>query len=286
VNSRILRNLVLICSLVLFVGTLLGDRRRQIYQIATDLERTASRLAQSNYDYFRGWNAEFTDIEQAVLFKSEAFASSSRLFLRLAEEKSEYYKDGYARTNLYSAYVFLTRSFADLEVEMKTAGVMPYLLGQCRKILEQMEREFSQWPAADNLAYLAGKYVKARDASVYLIERIGPGDYKRRAFKDLESLIKFNYDQGRGINPWDYLVEIPYDALEKIEEGPLLDISFEGSLVIESSNRPNRPVYLIEDGKKRGVTSPRVLQRLGGWDRVIEIPAEIINNYPDGEPIT
>lgn len=285
-NSRFLRGFVLICLLVLFVGALLGDRRGQIHQIATDLERTASRLAESNYDYFRGWDAKFTDVEQAVLFKSEAFASSSRLFLKLAEERSEYYKDGFTRTNLYSAFVFLTRSFAELEDEMQAAGVMPYLLSQCKKILEQMEYEFSQWPAADNLAYLTGKYVKARDASVFLIERIGPGEYKRRAFKDLESLIKFNYDQGRGINPWDYLVEIPYDTLEKMEEGPLLELSFEGKLVIESSKRPNRPVFLIEGGKKRGVTSPRVLQRLGGWDRVIEVPAEIIDNYPDGEPIT
>ncbi|MFC2163383.1 hypothetical protein ACFLT2_00125 [Acidobacteriota bacterium] len=285
-NPKVLRSFVFICSLVLFVGALFSDRRRQIHQIATDLESTASRLAQSNYDYFRGWDAKFSDIEQAALFKSEAFASSSRLFLRLAEERSEYYKDGYTRTNLYSAFTFLTRSFADLEDEMKTAGVMPYLLGQCKRILEQMEHEFSQWPAVDNLAYLAGKYVKARNASVYLIERIRPGEYKRRPFKDLESLIRFNYDQGRGIYPWDHLVEIPYDALEKMEEGPLLDLSFEGWLVIESSNRQNRPVYLIENGKKRGVTSPQVLQRLGGWDRVIEVPGEIINNYPDGDPIT
>ncbi len=285
-NSKFKKSFVFICSFVLFMGTLLGDRQKQIHQIATDLERTASRLAQSNYDYFRGWDAKFTDIEQAALFKSEAFASSSRLFLKLAEERSGYYKDGYARTNLYSAFVFLTRSFADLEDEMKSAGVMPYLLGQCKRTLEQLEYEFSQWPAANNLAYLTGKYVKARNASVYLIERIRPGEYKRRAFKDLESLIRFNYDQGRGINPWDHLVEIPYDILEKMEEGPLLDLGFEGWLVIESSNRSNRPVYLIEDGKKRGVTSPRILQRLGGWDKVIEVPVEIINSYPDGEPIT
>jgi hypothetical protein len=43
---------------------------------------------------------------------------------------------------------------------------------------------------------------------------------------------------------------------------------------------------LIEDGKKRGVTSPRVLQRLGGWSRVLEVPAEVIAGYPDGKPIT
>lgn len=285
-NSKLKKGCVFACALTLLVGTLLADRRRQIHRIATDLERTASQLSQRNYDYFRGWDAKFTDIEQAALFKSEAFASSARLFLRLAEERSEYFKDGYTRTNLYSAYVYLSKSFSDLEEEMKNAGVMPYLLSQCQRSLEHMEHEFSLWPAADNLAYLNGKYVKARDASVYLIERLRPGVYTRRAFKNLESLIRFNYDQGRGINPWDYLVEIPYDTLEKMEEGPLLALSFEGWLVIEASKRPNRSVYLIEDGKKRGVTSPRVLQRLGGWDRVVELPAEIINSYPDGEPIT
>jgi hypothetical protein len=285
-NSKVKIVFVLVCSLVLFVGALLADRRRQIYQIASDLERTASQLSQSNYDFFRGWDGKFTDIEQAVLFKSEAFTSSARLFLRLAEERSEYFKDGYTRTNLYSAFVYLTKAFADLEEEMRSAGVMPYMLGQCKRALERMEQEFALWPAADNLAYLNGKYVKARDASVYLIERIKPGEYTRRAFKNLESLIRFNYDQGRGLNPWDYLVEITYETLEKMAEGPLLDLNFEGWLVIEASNRPNRPVYLIEDGEKRGVTSPSVLQRLGGWDRVVELPAEIINSYPDGEPIT
>jgi len=44
-------------------------------------------------------------------------------------------------------------------------------------------------------------------------------------------------------------------------------------------------VYLIEAGKKRGVTSPRVLERLGGWSKVYEVPAEVIAGYPDGDPI-
>jgi len=81
-------------------------------------------------------------------------------------------------------------------------------------------------------------------------------------------------------NPWDHLVDVPYETLERMEEGPVLDLSFEGELVKELSTRPNRPVCLIERGKKRGVTSPKVLQRLGGWENVYEIPAEIINSYP------
>lgn len=265
--------------------TATGDTRGNIYKLGVDLERTASQLAQSNYEHFRGWNAEFTDVEQSALFKSEAFVASCRLFLRLAEERSEYLKSGYVRTNLYQAFVFLNRSFQDLEDEMRNAGVIPYSLSQCGRILERMDSEFSEWPSVDNLSYLHEKYVKARDASVYKIERQGRGVYILRAFKNLESLYRYNYILDRGSNPWDYLVEVPNDTLRKMEEGPVLDLSFEGELVIELSTRPNRPVYLIERGKKRGVTSPRILQRLGGWEHVYEVPAEIINSYPDGEPI-
>jgi hypothetical protein len=263
----------------------IGDTRGNIYKLGIDLERTASQLAQSNYEHFRGWNSEFTDVEQSALFKSEAFLASCRLFMRLAEEKSEYFKSGYVRTNLYHAFVFLNRSFKDFEDEMRKAEVMPYSLSQCGRILGQMDYEFSKWPSVDNLSYLHDKYVKARDASVYKIERQGPGIYILRAFKNLESLYRYNYSLNRGNNPWDFLVEVPYETLERMELGPVLDLNFEGKLIIELSTRPNRSVYLIEHGKKRGVTSPRVLQRLGGWERVYEVPSEVINSYPDGEPI-
>jgi hypothetical protein len=148
-----------------------------------------------------------------------------------------------------------------------------------------MDYEFSEWPSVDNLSYLHEKYVKAKDASVYKIERQGPGVYILRAFKNLESLYRYNYSLDRGNNPWDFLVEVPYETLERMDKGPDLNLSFDGELVIELSKRPNRSVYFIERGKKRGVTSPRVLQRLGGWERVYEVPAEIINSYPEGEPI-
>jgi hypothetical protein len=284
-QQKALKLCVSLLLMTFFAAGALGDVRGNIYNLGLELERTASQLAQSSYEHFKGWNAEFTDVEQYALFKSEAFVASCRLFLRLAEERSEYLKSGYVRTNLYHAFVFLNRSFEDLEDEMRNAGVMPYSLGQCQRILDQMEHEFSQWPSVDNLSYLHDKYVKARDANVYRIERQGPGIYILRVFKSLESLYRFNYNLNRGNNPWDYLVEVPYETLERMEEGPALDLSFEGELVIEQSTRPNRSVYLIERGKKRGVTSPRVLQRLGGWDRVYEVPREVIDSYPNGDPI-
>lgn len=262
-----------------------ADRRGQIYRLGLDLDKQAYALAQSSYEHFKGWNGAISDQEQAILFKSEAFAASCRLFLKMTEDRSNYFRSGYLRTNIYNAFIFLARSFKELEEEMRRGNIMPYSLSDCREILERMDYEFSKWPAADNLAYLHQKYVKARDATVWMIERRGPGEYIRRGFKDLESLYRYNYDQERGKDPWKYLVEVSYDTLEKMDKGSMIEITFEECMVIEQGTRPGRPVYLIQGGKRRGVSSPQVLKRLGGWDRVFEVPAEVINKYPEGEPI-
>jgi len=280
------KKIILVSLMVLFITyTVTADRRAQLSNLAQGLEQQATRLAQSNYEHFKGWNQTISDQEQAVLFESEAFASSCRLFLKLTSEQSGYFRSGYLRTSLFNAFIFLTNAFDELNKEMQKAGVIPYEMRDIKRTLERMDYEFSYWPAPDNLAYLHQKYVKARDASVYMIERKGPGKYILHAFKNLESIFRFNYDLNRGKDPWKYLDEVPYDTLNKMEEGPMIDRSFEGLLVIENSTRPNRSVYLIERGKKRGITSPRVLERYGGWSKVFEIPAEIIAAYQEGEPI-
>lgn len=280
------RKTVILVSLFLFIPLLASaDRRGAVHNLALELERQATELALDNFEHFKGWNGVISDEEQAVLFKSEAFSASSRLFLKLAEETSDYFSTGYLRTNLYNAFAYIVRAFKELEEEMKQGGVMPYALSNCGRTLKLMEYEFSQWPSADNLAYLHQKYVKAQNAAVYMIERRDIGVYVRHAFKNLESLWRYNYDLNRGKDPWKYLMEVPEGTLEKMEEGGLIDLTFEGKLVIEQSNRSNRPVYLIEKGKKRGITSPQVLTRFGGWGKVYEIPLEIISSYPEGEPV-
>lgn len=276
--------------LVILFSTLIpaarADRRQEIYGLALELEKQASFLAQTSFDNFKGWNSNISDEEQAVLFKSEAFLASCRLFLRLTEERSDYYRAGFLRTNLYNAFLYLTHAFQDLEDSMRKVGVMPYAVRDCRSLLNSMDAEFSRWPMSDNLAYLHQKYVKARNNTVYMIERRGPGLYVRHAFKDLESLFRFNYDLKRGKDPWKHLVEVEAYTLEKMEEGGMIELTFEGWLIIEQSNRPNRPVYLIENGEKRGLTSPRVVERFGGWGKVFEVPVEIIARYPEGDPIS
>jgi len=262
-----------------------ADRRAGIYETAVELERLSTNLAQDSFEHFKGWNGAISDQEQAILFKSEAFAASCRLFLKLAEGRSEYFREDFVRTNLFNAFTYLAGSFNELEEEMRKGSVMPYALSDCRKMLNRMEREFSQWPAAENLAYLDQKYVKARDASVYLIERKAVGNYIRLPFKNLESLWRYNYDRNRGSDPWKHLVEVPYDTLEKMRVGRTIDLTFEGRLIIEQSSRRNRPVYLVENGRKRGLANAQIVARFGGWSKVFEVPREVIDSYPEGPPI-
>lgn len=263
-----------------------ANDRQSVYNLGLELERQAALIAQSSFDHFQGWNNTISDEEQAVLFKSESFLASCRLFLRLAEEQSGYYSAGYLRTNLYNAFIYLTRAFQDLEESMGRAGVMPYSISDCRRLLNRMDESFSGWASPDNLAYLHEKYVKAADATVYLIERKGPGLYVRHPFKSLESLFRYNYNLKRGNNPWKYLVEVSADTLEKMEEDTLIDLTFEGCLIIEQSDRRVRGVYLIENGKKRVLTGPKVVERFGGWSKVFEVPVEIVAAYPEGESIS
>lgn len=262
-----------------------ADRDRNIYELAKQLADVSLRMSQVSYDHYKGWGSEISDQEQAILFKAESFAASCRLFLRLTEDRFNYFKTGYLRTNLYNAFVNLIRSYSDLENETRTVGRIPYSLDDCRRLLDRMEHEFSLWPSADNLAYLHQKYVKAINNSVYLIEKIGPGEYVRRPFKNLESLFRYNFDQNRGKDPWQHLVQVSAEILERMAEDEMIDLTFEGYLLIEMSDRPNRPVYLIKDGKKCGISSPSVLQRYGGWNRVYEVPADILNSYAEGETI-
>jgi hypothetical protein len=271
---------------ILFSAVFLqADQRGVLSSLAADLEQKASGLAQSSFDYFKGWNGTISDQEQAVLFKSEAFAASCRLFLKLAEERSDFFQTNQLRTNLYSAFTYLFSSFQELDQEMQKTGVRPYELRDCRQVLRRMEQAFADWPSPDNLAYLDQRYVKDRRAAVYLIVKKSTAVFIKYPFKNLESLYRYNYNQNRGKNPWDYLVEVKTETLNKMEQGDLIDLNFEGRLVIEQSNKPNRPVYLIEGGKRRGLTSPSVLARYGGWSKVFEVPDEVINSYPEGDPI-
>ncbi len=261
-------------------SSILAGSRQQIQELAGRLAQQADYLAQSSFDGFKGWKGEISDQEQAVLFKSEAFAASCRLFLRLCEENSGFSGPDNLRTNLFNAFTFLARSFRELEKDFRSSA-----LNDCRKNLNDLERAFKNWPAPDNLAYLHQKFVQADDQTVYLIERRQQGEYLRRPFTSLESLFRFNYILNRNKDPWKYKVQIDRQTLRKMVLGMPIALTFNGCLVMDKLAYPNRPVFLIENGTKRPITSPAALTRFGGWKAVFEVPADVIGTYPLGDPV-
>jgi len=277
---------LLICGFVgALSGSLMADTRSDIVELAVRLEAQAASLARESFEHFKGWKGEISDREQGILFKSEAFSACCRLFVTLAEERSDYWRSDHLRTNLFNALTYLATTLDDLNREMEKGGVRPFALSDCSKLLERMEREFANWPESDNLADLYLKYVKAADETVYLISRLGNGRYVRRPFKNLESHFRFNYDMKRGKNPWKYLVEVDRRTLEKIDVGAEISLTFEGQLIIEEGKRPNRAVYLIRGSRKCPLANSAVLDRFGGWSKVYELPADVVSAYPDGEEV-
>jgi hypothetical protein len=255
----------------------LASSREDIRSLGDKLTQQAAYLAQSSFDHFKGWKDEITDQEQAILFKSETFAASCRLFLRLSEETVG---SDSLRTNLFNAYTFLVRSFKELEKDFQS-----YALNDCRETLNDLERAFESWPASDNLAYLHLKFVQSSDQTVYLIERRQPGEYLRRPFVSLESLFRYNYLQKRSKDPWKYKVQVDEATLNKMARGEPVALTFDNCLIMDAIEYPNRPVFLIENGKKRPLSSPSALNRFGGWKAVFEVPVQVIESYPLGQPV-
>ena len=107
-------------------------------------------------------------------------------------------------------------------------------------------------------------------------------NFIRRPFKNLESLFRYNYDRTRGKNPWEHLVEVSGETLKKMRIEAAIDLTFEGRMIIEQSTRKNRPVYLIENSKRRPIADASIVERRGGWGRVFEVPLEVINAYDEG----
>jgi hypothetical protein len=145
-----------------------GDRRSFVGQLTIDLLRQAEYLSQSSYEYFMGWNGAISNQEQAVLFKSEEFTASCRLFNKLVQDQSNYFQRANLRTNLYNASRYVAASFRQLEEQMRLGGLQgdfnrmrrdgrpfeqrgarnarsPLGLAECRRLLDRIEAEFSAW---------------------------------------------------------------------------------------------------------------------------------------------
>ncbi len=145
-----------------------GDRRSFVGQLCVDLVRQAEYLSESSFEYFMGWNGIISNQEQAILFKSEEFTAACRLFNKLAQGQTNYFRAESLRTNLYNASRYVAGAFRQLEEQMRQGGMQgdfnrmrrdgrpfeqrmtrvaagPLGLAECRRILDRIEAEFSSW---------------------------------------------------------------------------------------------------------------------------------------------
>ena len=267
----------------------------RLKDLARDLADRAAEIADRIDSQIDDRYGSWADNQMDALFAADHFAAAGRTFYRLAG-RLEYGSRASVRPGLQRAYRYLLGTFRDLESAARGGTRVPSLY-DCSSLLRRIEQEIGgDWgrpsPDMDQVdrdrlkeKSWEGKYAKGRGAAVYLIERSGPGDLIRRPFKDLESLFKYNFDQNRGNNPWGHVADIPQETLDRMRTGETISRSFEGLMVIEPGSLPNRSVYLIQGGKKRGLSKPDLVTRYGGWKKVYEIPKEIIRGYPDGDPI-
>jgi hypothetical protein len=145
-----------------------GDRRSFVGPLSADLVRQAEYLSQTSFEYFQGWNGMITNQEQAILFKAEEFAAACRLFNKLVQDQTNYFRRETLRTNLYNASHYVAASFHGLEEQMRLGGMPgdfnrmrrdgrqfeqrmnrgtmgPLGMAECRRILDRIEAEFSNW---------------------------------------------------------------------------------------------------------------------------------------------
>ncbi len=260
-------------------------RRQTIARLGEELAQSATALANDTFERLRGGRDEISVEEQAILFRIEAFASGCRLFARLGAASSGYAEGGALRTNLFNAYSYLLGSFSELEEAMRKGRLRTYGLADSGDLLEKLDEAFADWPDASNPAYLHLKYVKAADDQVYLIERRGTGTYVRRPFSSLESLYSYNYANDRGKNPWKHLVEVEEETLQTMAVGAPIQLTFNGRMIMVDRKFAGRPVYLVRNGRRCLIGSPAGVENRGGWKSIVELPAEIVDGYPEGDPV-
>ncbi len=276
------------------------DRSERLADLAVDLERKAveiiedvnSRFFDRNLSYDR--NRTWADDQVEILFAAETFASSTRVFRRLAEGDRSFDSRMAVRQGMERAYRILFRDFENIDAAARRGRLSTYALSDCRDLLRRIDREIGPGGVRPNDPITPnqlgqdnwiGRYVKGPGSSVFLIERRADGAFVKQPFNNLESLFKYNYDQDRGENPWGYMADVSAAELSRMRTGNPIERTFEGQMIIETGTSTNRSVYFIQGGKKRGLTKPELVARYGGWKKVFQVPRDIINGYPDGEPI-
>lgn len=293
------------------------DVRSRISQEANQLVMASEKLAFDSYNFLKGYNNAINADEQAVLFKTESFAASSRLFAKLAAD-SNWYTEGYLRTNMFTAFTYLTQSFQELRNTVESTQnkyqwsnrwqdnrpLPSYALGEVGMRINSIEYLYKGWPSSENPIYLsnANKYVQNphpnEGAPVYMIRRLGEGVYEKVPFSSLEALFVYHQKflkRGTKAWPWDNNVTTSWETLKSLAtSNETLTFAFQsGDAIVVGGGAPkgkwespNSGVKLVTGpGQATGFGSPEELAAhfklpvSKAWDKVYRVPQEVFDRY-------
>ena len=138
------------------------------------------------------------------------------------------------------------------------------------RLIKATDQELSCIPVDSNLPDgSARRVVKSSSGTIYLITDKG---YKRGfSSADVFSGLGYSWKEVVPISDFD-LSKYPDDPVAPVLTSPLPD----GTLVKSSGNDT---IYVITDGKKRGVTSAAAFTTLGyDWNRIVTVPLSTLNS--------
>lgn len=253
-----------------------ADGSKKIYSVSLDSDQNGTR-----HMFFEDGKAD------SIVFipssqKTEALSSDNQvksygfsMDIDFNSEKNEVLSDGtLIKTNgnnkvyliengkkrwITSSLAFISNGFSWSDITMindEEMGLYP----------NGTDVDIKNLPVADN------SLVKGSNPQVYLIE-----ESKRRWIRDEQAFMAYNFD-------WTKIVTISDLELLSYPEGEILSKSMfpDGTLI----KGPDPKVYLIEDGKKRWITSLSVFNKNRfKWSSVAEVPKEIVASYADGPNI-
>jgi hypothetical protein len=146
------------------------------------------------------------------------------------------------------------------------------------RLINATDQELSCIPVDTNLPDGSTRQiVKSSNGTIYLITDKG---YKR-GFVSADVFTGLGYSWKEVVSISDYdLSTHPDDPVAPVLTSPLPD----GTLVTGSGG--DGTIYVITDGKKRGITSASAFTLLGyDWNRIVTIPLSTLNNIGTGTPI-
>lgn len=151
-------------------------------------------------------------------------------------------------------------------------NLMKVLGYKAEKVLSVTRDEFNHFPEGEMLKYPDNTLLKAENfPSIYLIK-----DGQRKEFTSLFLFEKSGYQ-------WQDVIITTKEEVKKYSfAGRVL---YPDGLLVKSANNPT--IYLLENSKKRAITSIVLFEKLGyDWNEIILLSPSEMSEYPVGQILT